>query len=118
MNATSSVNLLGSKVMTGTFVWRRSALQRWWRSGPITLHLAILPFIFATVVALIQIVAFHWLVSDIVRIRELRLKATVLHNKATWSCNSLLGQDNREVCLSQVAAQSFEVIYAAIPSGI
>jgi hypothetical protein len=63
------------------------------------LKLAILPVMIAVVVALFQLVVFHWLVSDIVRTGELRHKATAMHKKATWSCNYLIGKAVGETCL-------------------
>jgi hypothetical protein len=105
MQAAFSSSALGS-MMTGTFVLGRSKLKRWWRSERISLPHAILPIVFVAVVALIQLVAFHRLVSDTVRTGELRLKATALHDKAAWSCNVLIGQATRENCLSQLTAQS------------
>jgi hypothetical protein len=93
MEAVFPPSALGNLV-TGTLALCRSMLQSRWRNGPI---------IVATVVVLFQLVAFHWLVSDMVRTSELRLKATALHDKARWGCNALIGRSSRETCLLQLA---------------
>ena len=79
-------------------------LQTWWARLPEPVRAPAWPAIFASLIILALLLAFHQVVRGAVQQGEVLRMATATHADAVWRCNALQGHRMRESCLAQLNA--------------
>lgn len=88
-NNSPAFKLLDGEV--GGYAALQHELQRWRDRLPAWGPTPVWPIILSTLIILGLLLVFQQVMLKAVQQSELRRKANVMHTKATWHCNSLLG---------------------------
>lgn len=94
----------------GGLVVPQRALLQWWYGLPTWVRSPVWPAFLATLTILGLLLSFHQVVREAVQQSELRLRASALHNEATWRCSAMSSQRASEGCRSQLKAYNASAV--------